>query len=164
MIKGLDDALKGLEALGKSLDGKAIQDVLREAGKPMVRQIQSGIVSKWKLPPNIYDFVTKNDSKYRSAKGASVLLGWNRTNVKAFKGIFFELGTLGQRIEPLKQSRRVRKDGKKWSEKALTSGGIIARPVIRPAFDKNKKEIEKTIGKGLTKLIFDTARKNNLEI
>lgn len=156
---GLDACIHALEDMGKGLTGEEIQGVLKKAAKPLVTTIQSGIASKWGLPADIYGFVSKNDAKYRSAKGAAVLLGWNRTNVLSYIGIMFEYGTLSHRIEPLSP----RTQRKEHSIKALTEGGLKSRPVIRPAYDTSSKRMGEDIKKGLLKLITDKAKKNNLK-
>ena len=141
-VTGIEDTIKALKAVGASIDGKELQDVMRGEGRKVIATAKSLVPADSGDLRDSIGFITSKDDKFKS----SVLIGTRRNYYNHYLGVMYEFGT----------APRIQKNGR-------YTGTIEPRPFMRPALDKNKQSIVNGIFNGVSKIVSKLAKKYNLE-
>jgi len=128
-MEGTDELIKKFIALGKSLDGKELTAVMRNAAAPMLGAARGRVPSDSGLLRSQIGFVGANQSRYPG----TVIIGVNYR----FKG--------AKRGTSAFYAHIVEYGGKTISR--------APRPFMQPAFEIHKDRAVDTIKKGLIRLI-----------
>lgn len=136
--------MRNLEQMGQSLLPSEVHAVLESAIERPLYQIKAGL-EKNGLSAELYDLITKNDSKFTTKRKVSVLMGVDYTHDKAYLVNWMEYGT----------APRYKKDGS-------YTGQIVARPVIRPAWDMNEKSMVDYVLGAIEDIVIKEGKKHGL--
>lgn len=141
-VTGIEDTIKALKAVGASIEGKELQNVMRNEGRKVITTAKAmAPVDSGDLRDSI-GFITSKDDKYKS----TVLIGTRRNYYNHYLGVMYEFGT----------APRIQKNGR-------YTGTIEPRPFMRPALDKNKQSIVNGIFNGVSKIVTKLAKKYKLQ-
>lgn len=141
-VTGIEDTIKALRAVGASIEGKELQNVMRNEGRKVIATAKAmAPVDSGDLRDSI-GFITSKDDKYKS----TVLIGTRRNYYNHYLGVMYEFGT----------APRIQKNGR-------YTGTIEPRPFMRPALDKNKQSIVNGIFNGVSKIVTKLAKKYKLQ-
>lgn len=141
-VTGIEDTIKALRAVGASIEGKELQNVMRNEGRKVIATAKAmAPVDSGDLRDSI-GFITSKDDKYKS----TVLIGTRRNYYNHYLGVMYEFGT----------APRIQKNGR-------YTGSIEPRPFMRPALDKNKESIVNGIFNGVSKIVSKLAKKYKLQ-
>lgn len=141
-VTGIEDTIKALRAVGASIEGKELQNVMRNEGRKVIATAKAlAPVDSGDLRDSI-GFITSKDDKYKS----TVLIGTRRNYYNHYLGVMYEFGT----------APRIQKNGR-------YTGSIEPRPFMRPALDKNKQSIVNGIFNGVSKIVTKLAKKYKLQ-
>lgn len=141
-VTGIEDTIKALRAVGASIEGKELQNVMRNEGRKVIATAKAmAPVDSGDLRDSI-GFITSKDDKYKS----TVLIGTRRNYYNHYLGVMYEFGT----------APRIQKNGR-------YTGSIEPRPFMRPALDKNKESIVNGIFSGVSKIVSKLAKKYKLQ-
>jgi HK97 gp10 family phage protein len=140
-VTGIEDTIKALRAVGASIEGKELQNVMRNEGRKVIATAKAlAPVDSGDLRDSI-GFITSKDDKYKS----TVLIGTRRNYYNHYLGVMYEFGT----------APRIQKNGR-------YTGTIEPRPFMRPALDKNRQSIVNGIFNGVSKIVTKLAKKYKL--
>lgn len=141
-VTGIEDTIKALRAVGASIEGNELQNVMRNEGRKVIATAKAlAPVDSGDLRDSI-GFITSKDDKYKS----TVLIGTRRNYYNHYLGVMYEFGT----------APRIQKNGR-------YTGTIEPRPFMRPALDKNKQSIVNGIFNGVSKIVTKLAKKYKLQ-
>lgn len=141
-VTGIEDTIKALRAVGASIEGKELQNVMRNEGRKVIATAKAlAPVDSGDLRDSI-GFITSKDDKFKS----TVLIGTRRNYYNHYLGVMYEFGT----------APRIQKNGR-------YTGSIEPRPFMRPALDKNKESIVNGIFSGVSKIVTKLAKKYKLQ-
>lgn len=130
-IKGLKELLKDLDAAGKSLNYEEVKRVQKDAAQPMINDMKAGAPTQ-DIRESI-GFITSKDDKYPGI----TLIGPRYSN--GYNGQLAHIFEFGTR-------ERFTKEGE-------ARGYMVARPFIRPAFDRHQNRIVTDIANGIFKIV-----------
>lgn len=141
-VTGIEETIKALKAVGASIEGKELQNVMRNEGRKVIATAKAlAPVDSGDLRDSI-GFITSKDDKYKS----TVLIGTRRNYYNHYLGVMYEFGT----------APRIQKNGR-------YTGSIEPRPFMRPALDKNRESIVNGIFSGVSKIVSKLAKKYKLQ-
>lgn len=141
-VTGIEETIKALKAVGASIEGKELQNVMRNEGRKVIATAKAlAPVDSGDLRESI-GFITSKDDKFKS----TVLIGTRRNYYNHYLGVMYEFGT----------APRIQKNGR-------YTGSIEPRPFMRPALDKNRESIVNGIFSGVSKIVSKLAKKYKLQ-
>jgi HK97 gp10 family phage protein len=140
-IKGMDEAIKALDAVGVDIKSKELQNVLQDSAQPIIDTAKSLAPEQTGDLKNSIGFITSKDS----ANLDKVLIGLRSSHYNHYLGVMFEYGT----------APRIQKNGR-------YTGSLTPRPFMRPALDQHANSVTDKVINGVDKLLRQLAKKNNL--
>lgn len=167
-IEGMDALLRKLEQMGK-IDRAEIRKIVKGEGDAMIATAKTLAAKESGGLAASIGYVTKNDAKFPT----SVLIGpdYKRGGQHAH---IIEFGTV-ERFRGDKQFLKAVRAAKRYgisastiqrsleANTALHSTGIgPSLPFMRPAFDRHKRDAEKSITQKVFRLVKTQAKKNKL--
>lgn len=141
-VTGIGETIKALESVGANIEGKELQQVMREQGSKVIATAKAlAPVDTGDLRDSI-GFITSKDDKFKN----KVLIGTRKNYHNHYLGVMYEFGT----------APRIQKNGR-------YTGSIEPRPFMRPAMDKNKQSIVNGVYAGISKIVGKLAKKYKLQ-
>lgn len=148
-IEGVEDVVKRLDDAKIKNKVRPIRQALRFGAAPMKRDAKAMAPVRTGALKKAIGYINP-----RSKSQLFIYVGPRRKNTGVYYGHFVEFGTAPRKYRK-PQYRRI---GGKWV-KVKHTGSMPAHPFMRPAFEKNKENIEKRFEQKIKKLIIKAASK-----
>lgn len=167
-LKGLNNLIKQLEAMGKSIEGEDIQPILKIAAAPIVSAMQGKVRRRTGRLANSIKIMPFNP-KYPNSLliGPDFKVGGGTMSIAALSSIQ-EFGAKERVPKKSKGKngnfRKVLINGE-WRTMSFSAPfkAIPAHPFIRPVYDMMNEQASEVIKKGLIELVNLKAKQNNLK-
>lgn len=129
-VQGLNQLEAALKELGARSEKKVLKQSLRDASKPVIKEIRSSIPKKsGELRKSIGSKITK---------GGRLIIGYRMgKKYRGFIGKFLEEGTKGHLIKPRKGRKAIATPY--GLKKQVYVKGIKANPILAKAFERSHK-------------------------
>jgi HK97 gp10 family phage protein len=148
-IEGVEDVVKRLDDAKIKNKVKPIRQALRFAAAPMKRDAKAMAPVRTGALKKAIGYINP-----QSKTQLFIYVGPRRKSTNVFYGHLVEFGTAPRKY----RKPQYRKIGGKWV-KVTHTGSTPAQPFMRPAFEKNKENIEKRFERKIKKLIVKAAAK-----